>query len=380
MPLFKSFFGRKEPKEQDKKEPPPKAKAEEPPPPRTAPVTGGEKAPARMPPSPLEGKKKPGAKSADVGLDDIKSALEQISSVLSSDEDQAQVGQEGETVLSLSLSDLLGLLPPGYVVEGVKPPEGLEKVSVEVDDLFEQLSAGRVAVKVATLVQNFPGEMLLTNAFEDQATVVELPLHLVVAAVNPEALKKRTAQTPGRYTVDHLPNPFEKMGVAQRATAQAPVAQPAEPAEAASVAEVAAAAPEDAAVAAQSPTVADTEATLDEIVAALGVAETPAQTTAEIAAPAEAAVEEAAPAEAVIEAAALAEAAVEAAAPAEAEAPELPPGLRIPGVEAAEEAAAPAEAAVEEAAPVEAEAPELPPGLRIPGVEAAEEAAAPAEA
>ncbi|MBN1671720.1 MAG: helix-hairpin-helix domain-containing protein, partial [Kiritimatiellae bacterium] len=84
--------------------------------------------------------------------------------------------------------------------------------------------------------------------------------------------------------------------------------------------------------------------------------------------------------EAAEEAAAPAEAAVEEAAPAEAEVLELPPGLRIPGVEAAEEAAAPAEAVIEEAVPAEAEAPALPPGLEIPGVAAAEEAAAPAEA
>jgi competence ComEA-like helix-hairpin-helix protein len=114
-----------------------------------------------------------------------------------------------ESGFRLPLVEVLSLLPEDCVRD--TPPRRVraEDVLITVDDLFSQLSRGRVRLSVAELACFVPAHLLTHTAFTDRETTVTLPLEAVVRAVGLERLARNTSATVRRYDLSGLENPFD---------------------------------------------------------------------------------------------------------------------------------------------------------------------------
>ena len=113
-----------------------------------------------------------------------------------------------ENAVTLSLTTVLGLVPGRYRKPYEADFDPTATVSVAVENLFDQLASGRVAIPLALLVLDLPPELVQSEANKDFTTIVSLPLDEVVAAVDPDALSRGMASLSLSPLVDRLPDPF----------------------------------------------------------------------------------------------------------------------------------------------------------------------------
>ena len=138
---------------------------------------------------------------------DALAALSAIQSVLGTDD---AAPEKSEFSFELPLSDAIALIPQQYVKEYNPETATKDMVNVTVEDLFNQLKRGRVSVTMADFAYFLPSHMLSHEAFDDRETRINLPLAVVVQAINMDSLKKRTTQHVRRYQIDDLDDPFAK--------------------------------------------------------------------------------------------------------------------------------------------------------------------------
>ena len=112
----------------------------------------------------------------------------------------------GVPVVTLRIADIQKLLPTSFGDSDFKPAE---VVNIRVDDLYEQLSKGKVAVKTSAVLAMVPEQYLSRTADRKSNNPVTLPLPMVVGGISPDELKKRTTMVEKQDELLSLPNLFE---------------------------------------------------------------------------------------------------------------------------------------------------------------------------
>ncbi len=141
----------------------------------------------------------------------------------------ASTAKPAESVtLNLKISELKAVLPSTFK-SAMVPPDA--RVDVVMDEIFEQLAKGSVKLPMNKLLAAVPKTYLSAGAKADSEELVTLPLSIVVAAIPPDELKKRTAEVPTKSAVHDLPDLFKlaEPAPAQAASKPAPAPKPVAP-------------------------------------------------------------------------------------------------------------------------------------------------------
>jgi len=199
--LFKGR-GEKKPPEKQPSPPPSPAPAKSQP----APAAATSSAPAPRP-APASAAVPPKA----IELDAIVSALKQIEEAMGGGGGVA--GAVSDTLsedlysVSLKLGDLVKIMPSAF-----RPLPGgtdeSEVCEVLVEKLFDQLAKGKVSTKLEYFVAGVSPQLVAQDVEERGNTPVNLPLAMVVAAIDPDELKRRTASIEKATQAKELPNLF----------------------------------------------------------------------------------------------------------------------------------------------------------------------------
>jgi|GEM_PF-3456538 len=147
------------------------------------------------------------AGKADSGMSDMLSAIRQIESALDVEKSEPV---SSELSFSFPLAEALRLIPQQHVKEPAAGTGPDKTITIGIDNLYAQLARGKVSISVAELAYFIPSHLLARSAFEDKATMVSLPLAIVVKAVGAQALRKRTSQNTRCYDIGGLDDPFAK--------------------------------------------------------------------------------------------------------------------------------------------------------------------------
>lgn len=158
----------------------------------------------------------PLAAAAPVDLDRIRRELQEIQKIVGQEETlYGQVRAPEDAVdVEMKLSELVKLCPQAF-----KDPGSLEQASqtviqVSVPDLYGQLTQGRVATKLHLLIADIPADYLSPFAAEHADDAIAMPLSMVVACIQPEALLRRTTSQERDLGDKSLPNLFTPGSVA----------------------------------------------------------------------------------------------------------------------------------------------------------------------
>lgn len=136
-------------------------------------------------------------------LTEAVSAFKDIESALGGKPDAA----EELPSIELSFEEILKIVPASYVAGGLNEADRGRIFKVVIEDLYQKLSQGRVAIPVSQLIFAVPRGLLDAKAFED-ASLVVLPLPIVVRAVGPARLAGRIRGRPSHYRTEELPDLF----------------------------------------------------------------------------------------------------------------------------------------------------------------------------
>jgi competence ComEA-like helix-hairpin-helix protein len=165
------------------------------------------------------GKTVPNAPPKLMQFEEIVAALQQIESIMAEPSEvataEAAVAPDHLQTVSLGLGDVMRLVPSSFhsmpVVLG-------DKVDVVIENLYGQMSKGKVETTLGHLLAGVPTQYLVNPADLESETNVSLPLSLIVAAVDPEDMKRRTGAVRKDSIASGLPDLF--------ATASSVPAQP----------------------------------------------------------------------------------------------------------------------------------------------------------
>jgi competence ComEA-like helix-hairpin-helix protein len=145
-----------------------------------------------------------------LNLEEIRAALDKIAEIIHDDEERerkAETSGGNFTAVEFCIRDVVNLVP--HLFRDRERAAGSPgKVSVWVEDLFEQLKSGKVTTTVRRVVAEVEEDLLVPEYVECQKDTVSIPLHLAVTAVRPDELKKRTARTERDSGLDAMPNLF----------------------------------------------------------------------------------------------------------------------------------------------------------------------------
>lgn len=109
--------------------------------------------------------------------------------------------------VELRFDEILQIIPRQYVASAPGEEDRRRKIRVIIENLREQLTQGRVAIPVSQLIYNVPPELLDARAFED-ASLVVLPLPMIVRAVGPGWFGEGASGGPAPYRTERLPDLF----------------------------------------------------------------------------------------------------------------------------------------------------------------------------
>jgi competence ComEA-like helix-hairpin-helix protein len=151
-----------------------------------------------------------GAPPTAPNFEEIRHALNQIAEVLGRGEgyDLLKVSTANITAIDLPMSDVIKVCPEAFQSPWPDGPGAHRPVSVLVEDVFDQLSKGRIETSVKNLVADVPPDYLVDQVEKLYENSVSLPLALVVSAVNPDELRKRTTNRLAPTGIEEMPNLF----------------------------------------------------------------------------------------------------------------------------------------------------------------------------
>jgi competence ComEA-like helix-hairpin-helix protein len=144
------------------------------------------------------------------GIVDLEAAAQMYERIVSALRTEGEHSDRGRAPVHLPLCELWAALPPQYITtEGLREANAGGQAAVYIEDLFDQLGKGRVAVPIAQLLMGVAPHLVTPQAHADQ-TLVELPLRSVVAAVDRSEFKGRTAQKQKEYRLKGIPDLFKE--------------------------------------------------------------------------------------------------------------------------------------------------------------------------
>lgn len=150
----------------------------------------------------------PSSVAPDMDLDRIRGELMEIAKIVGSEDSsatQAGAAEQGVRV-QLPLIEVMKLVPHAFRQIGNPPPDS--KISIVIPDLFDQLTKGKVTVRLSSLIAGVAMDVRSAEATMHGDEPVSLPLPLVVSAINPTELKLRTAKQEIDRGESLLPNLF----------------------------------------------------------------------------------------------------------------------------------------------------------------------------
>ncbi|MBN1268015.1 MAG: helix-hairpin-helix domain-containing protein [Kiritimatiellae bacterium] len=179
-------------------------------------------------PAPAAKPKQEAPSSAAPDLDTIREQLREIEEIIGAGESEPVMGEMADDVVALEmpLKDVIDVLPPNYLRPGAGETDVQQRVTVVIPDLFSQLAHGKVVTTLPRLIAEVPENLLATDIQQHMGEDISLPLPIVVAAIRPDELQKRTTTVQRDIAETDLPNLFTREG--DRLVA-APVAEPAAP-------------------------------------------------------------------------------------------------------------------------------------------------------
>lgn len=140
-------------------------------------------------------------------------------------------GDDSGSRISIPMMEVVKLAPHAFRSVGSVAAEA--KVTVVIPDLFDQLTKGRVAVPLSSLIATVPLDNRSAEATMHGDELIYLPLPLVVSLISPAELQKRTAKQEVDRGEKFLPNLFTP-GSVKKAPSVAPIPTTTEPVSAAS--------------------------------------------------------------------------------------------------------------------------------------------------
>ena len=161
-------------------------------------------------------------------MDRIRRELQEIQKIVGSDDTlfgAARTAQDAVDI-DMRLPDVVRLCPQAFNDPDALQSASQTTVQVAVPGLFDQLTKGRVVTRLQLLTADIPPDYLSSYAAEHAEDHISLPLHLIVAAIQPEDLRRRTASVERDLGDKMLPNLFTPASVAAAAAA-VPEAAPA---------------------------------------------------------------------------------------------------------------------------------------------------------
>lgn len=142
---------------------------------------------------------------SEAELQRTASVMRAIASAIGGDDDAAH---DEVIAFEWPLSDVLSLVPREYWVRDALSSEAAgTQVTVIVEDLFGQLSRGRVTTTIGQLLFGVSPAFVTAEAFNDQTTVA-LPLPMIVTALDPALFAERTTKESRSYRVERVPDLF----------------------------------------------------------------------------------------------------------------------------------------------------------------------------
>jgi len=168
-------------------------------------------------------------------LDEMLSNILKIEDILGHGEKGAEsAGAASERYFSiyLMLKDMIRIMPTAFTdTEDLSNSE--EICEVVIEDLFDKLSAGKVETTLGYFMSSVPQHFLATDLDRASNLPVLLPLPLIVDAIGPEELRKRTSVVKEEPVDIDLPDLFGAKGLKipenEPAPPPAPPAPPAAP-------------------------------------------------------------------------------------------------------------------------------------------------------
>ena len=145
-----------------------------------------------------------------LNLEEIRAALDKIAEIIHDDEERernAETRAGNFTPVEFTVGDVANLVPHLFRDRDKAVFCG-DKVTVQVENLYEQLKSGKVTTTVRRVVAEMDEELLVPEYVECQKDTISIPLHLAVTAVRPDELKKRTSSTERDDGLDSMPNLF----------------------------------------------------------------------------------------------------------------------------------------------------------------------------
>ncbi|MFH0907261.1 MAG: helix-hairpin-helix domain-containing protein [bacterium] len=164
--------------------------------------------PAAPPPptAPMAPPSKPAA-AATPDLDRIRKELLEIASIVG-DGGETRINASPDSMVELRFSDIIKIAPQAFTgVDGVSSIGELE-LAVVVPNLYDQLAKGKVTTTLRNLTADVPSEHVSQYTLDHGEDMISLPLPLVIQAVQPNELKKRTATKERDLGQNRLPNLF----------------------------------------------------------------------------------------------------------------------------------------------------------------------------
>ena len=152
----------------------------------------------------------PDAPQRPMQFDEIIAALQQIESIMAEPvveaaPAKADVMSDPLQTISLGLSDVIRIVPSSF---NKMPVAFGDRVEIVIENLFSQMSKGKIETTLGCLLAGVPKRYLVNPDDLKSEAKVSLPLPLIVAAIDPDDLKKRTGTVRKDPLALKLPNLF----------------------------------------------------------------------------------------------------------------------------------------------------------------------------
>lgn len=180
------------------------------------------------PRAPAESQREP----ADGDLDKLVSALQQIEQFISDEDTEKPKAHRDRSMspVSLRVAEIAKFAPMLFPPNVQIPADAVTEIYIK--DLFTQLGHGKVVTSVKQLATDLPPQYVREDIETIADAAIRVPLPLIVSALDPLELKKRTSSVTKNVPVENIPTLFAPATAAAEAKPAPPAAPevPAQPA------------------------------------------------------------------------------------------------------------------------------------------------------
>ena len=160
-----------------------------------------------IPTPPIAEAPKPEKKDEDIfDLDKIISDFQLLENTL--DTFESKEDRDRINSVKLRLLDIIEIMPSALDPAHIAVLSQDEAAEVIVENLYEQLTMGKVYTTAEYLLAGIPKKYLSPKADLNSKENISLPLNLIVESIDPKEFSRRMTSLKKNLDVDHLPNVF----------------------------------------------------------------------------------------------------------------------------------------------------------------------------